>query len=81
MSSDQSAWFVKASFGAELGPMSARTLLQMAAEGAFASDDVARCGTDGSWQPVPAVLDALRSDNVAEAAVAMPVVRAATAES
>ncbi len=61
MTSDQSMWFVKASFGAEWGPMSAETLLQMAAEGAFAGDDVARVGADGLWQPVFGVLEALRS--------------------
>lgn len=61
MSSDQSSWYVKASFGAEWGPMSAETLLQMAGDGAFASDDAARCGVDGQWQPVATVLEALRT--------------------
>ncbi|MFM9963955.1 MAG: hypothetical protein ACKV2Q_22360 [Planctomycetaceae bacterium] len=61
MSSDQTTWTVKASFGAQWGPMSAETFLQMAADGSFASDDVARCGADGSWQPVAAALEELRS--------------------
>lgn len=71
MSHDESSWYVKASFGAEWGPMSAATLQQMAAEGAFASDDAARYGADGSWQSVAAVLDTLRSNNVSEPASAL----------
>lgn len=61
MSSDQSTWTVKASFGAQWGPMSAETFLQMAAEGSFASDDVARRGADGAWQAVAVALEELRS--------------------
>lgn len=58
------AWYVKASFGAEWGPMSLDTLRQMAADGALAGDDLARCGVDADWQPVLAVLDQLRTDAV-----------------
>lgn len=58
------AWYVKASFGAEWGPMSLDTLRQMAADGALAGDDLARCGVDADWQPVLAVLDQLRADAV-----------------
>ncbi len=61
MSSDESSWYVKASFGAEWGPMSAETFLRMADDGSFASDDVARCGVDDAWQPVIAVLETMRS--------------------
>ncbi len=56
----QQAWYVKASFGAEWGPMSADTLLIMADSGSLARDDMARCGVDGDWQPVPKVLILLR---------------------
>lgn len=51
--------------------MSAATLLQMATEGAFASDDSARYGADGPWQSVATVLDALRLDNVPEPATSL----------
>ena len=36
------SWYVKASFGAEWGPMSADTLLEMADNGDLARDDFAR---------------------------------------
>ena len=57
----QQAWYVKASFGAEWGPMSVETLLEMAGNGALARDDLARCGVESNWQPVPKILDQLRS--------------------
>lgn len=56
------SWYVKASFGAEWGPMSLDTLRQMSADGALASNDLARCGVDADWQPILAVLDQLRTD-------------------
>ena len=62
MAGDRSQnWYVKASFGAEWGPMSVETLLEMADSGSFARDDLARCGLDEEWQPVPSVLDQLRA--------------------
>ncbi len=65
MSSDQSAWFVKANFGAEWGPMSADTLIEMANNGDLARDDLARCNVAADWQPIPTVIDQLRSHSFA----------------
>ena len=51
------SWYVKASFGAEWGPMSLDTMRQMAADGALANGDLARCGVDAEWQPVLELLN------------------------
>ena len=56
-------WFVKASFGTEWGPLSVALLLEMADDGSLARDDLARCGAEGEWQPVPEVLEYLRSQH------------------
>lgn len=66
-------WSVKASFGAEWGPMSADTLLEMADNGDLARDDLARVDEAADWQPIQTVIDQLRPDplaaNADEAAV------------
>lgn len=43
-------WMVKASFGAEWGPMTAETLLEMDERGSLGPGDLARCGDDGEWR-------------------------------
>lgn len=66
-------WYVKASFGAEWGPMSADTLLEMADNGDLARDDLARVDVAADWQPIQTVIDQLRPNplaaNADEAAV------------
>ncbi|MCX7423693.1 MAG: DUF4339 domain-containing protein [Planctomycetia bacterium] len=59
--SNHDAWYVRASFGTEWGPISASTLLEMADSGSLARDDLARCERDSEWQPIPDVIDQLRS--------------------
>ena len=58
-------WYVKASFGAEWGPMSADTLLEMADNGDLARDDLARVDVAADWQPIQTVIDQLRPDPLA----------------
>ena len=53
-------WYVKASFGAEWGPMSSDTLLEMADNGDLARDDFARVDEAADWQPIQTVIDQLR---------------------
>ncbi|MBC7815504.1 MAG: DUF4339 domain-containing protein, partial [Planctomycetaceae bacterium] len=53
-------WYVKVSFGAEWGPMSSDTLLEMADNGDLARDDMARCDEAADWQPIQTVIDQLR---------------------
>ena len=55
-------WYVKASFGAEWGPMSADTLLEMADHGDLARDDLARFDVAADWQSIQTVIDQLRPD-------------------
>lgn len=60
MSADRDAtWYVKASFGAEWGPMTAATLLEMDERGSLGSGDMVRCGVDGDWRSVTEVLQEL----------------------
>ncbi len=59
------SWYVKASFGAEWGPMSADTLLEMADNGDLARDDLARFDVAADWQPIQTVIDQLRPDPLA----------------
>ncbi len=58
-------WYVKASFGAEWGPMSSDTLLEMADNGDLARDDLARVDVAADWQPIQTVIDQLRPDPLA----------------
>ena len=58
-------WYVKASFGAEWGPMSSDTLLEMADNGDLARDDLARVDEAADWQPIQTVIDQLRPDPLA----------------
>ncbi len=57
---NRDAWFVKASFGIEWGPISASTLLEMAESGALARDDLARDDLHADWRPIQTVIDELR---------------------
>ncbi len=54
-------WYVKASFGAEWGPMSSDTLLEMADNGDLARDDMTRSDEAADWQPIQTVIDQLRT--------------------
>ena len=72
------SWYVKASFGAEWGPMSFDTLREMADKGDVARDDLARCGVDAEWQSVVSVLEQahsskLTTDSEQETADATPI--------
>ncbi len=60
-------WYVKASFGAEWGPMTTATLLEMDERDSLGPGDLARCGNDGDWRSVTDVLAEL-SDSVASPA-------------
>lgn len=60
MSADREAtWYVKASFGAEWGPMTTATLLEMDERGSLGPGDMARCGDSGDWRSVTDVLRGL----------------------
>ena len=68
MSGDREpTWYVKASFGAEWGPMTTATLLEMNHRDSLGPGDLARCGNDGDWRSVTDVLAEL-SDSVASPA-------------
>lgn len=55
------SWYVKASLGAEWGPLTTEMLLDLSDSGAFASNDLARCGTESDWVPLPDVIEKCRA--------------------
>lgn len=63
MSEDREpTWYVKASFGAEWGPMTTATLLEMDERGSLGPGDMVRCGNNGDWRDVAEVLAELTND-------------------
>ncbi len=66
----ESTWYVKASFGAEWGPMTTATLLEMNERDSLGPGDLARCGIDGDWRSVANVLAELSDAAASPASMA-----------
>ncbi len=56
----EQSWFVRATFGAEFGPLDSETLLAMANSGELSPQDSARSENESDWQPLAPVLESLR---------------------